>query len=66
MVLIDNIHKYYKQGILIVIMTIKKVIAYFMHEHEADAARQMMPGAEETPSFMLGEVEEAKISEMRN
>jgi len=38
-----------------------------MHENEANAAKEiMMPGAEETQSFLLGDVDESKISTMKD
>jgi serine protease AprX len=42
-------------------MTKKRVIAHFMHEKEADAAREKMTNVEETESFLIGEVEEEDI-----
>lgn len=46
-------------------MASQRVIAFFMHEHEADAARPIMQGAQETESFMVGEVDEAGLQRLR-
>jgi len=41
-----------------------QVIAHFMHEHERDAARQIMTGAQMAEGYLLGEVDEAQIAAM--
>jgi serine protease AprX len=47
-------------------MAKRKVIAYFMHEHEEAVARQWMPQAEATESYMFGDCEEADIQQLRD
>src|SRR5687767_4733703 len=42
-----------------------RVMAFYMHEQERDAAQGMMPQAEVTDSFVLGEADEAVIANMR-
>jgi subtilisin family serine protease len=46
-------------------MATKRVIAYYMHEDERAAAAALMPGADETESFMIGEIEDAGIEALR-
>lgn len=47
-------------------MPTKRVIAYFMHEHEQAAAQQAMSGAENTDSFVIGEIDEEAIQDLEN
>ena len=44
----------------------KRVMAFYMHETERATAQRMMPQAESTDSFALGEADDAAIAEMRN
>lgn len=46
-------------------MAKQRVIAYFMHESEANAARPMLQNAEETESFFVGEIEESDLPAMK-
>ena len=46
-------------------MALKRVITYYMHEREANAARPLMQNAQETESFMAGDVEEADLARLR-
>jgi subtilisin family serine protease len=46
-------------------MAKRRVITHFMHEYEEAEARQAMPGAEATESYLVGEVEENEIPELR-
>lgn len=43
----------------------KRVMAFYMHETERDTAQKMMPQAQSTDSFALGEADDAAIAEMR-
>ena len=43
----------------------KRVMAFYMHETERDTAEKMMPQAQSTDSFALGEADDAAIAEMR-
>jgi serine protease AprX len=45
-------------------MATTRVIAYFMHENEAAAARAALASADFTDSFATGEIDEAKIPEL--
>ncbi len=45
-------------------MADKTVIAYFMHEVERDAARNMLSGAEVTESYVLGTIDEGRIPDL--
>lgn len=42
-----------------------RVMAFYMHEAERDTAQRIMPQAESTDSFALGEADDAAIAEMR-
>lgn len=42
-----------------------RVMAFYMHEVERDAARGMMPQAEVTDSFVLGEADDTAIADMK-
>lgn len=46
-------------------MAKKRVIAYFMHETEQLAATRLMPGAEITDSFAIGEIDEKDENTLR-
>lgn len=46
-------------------MATKRVIAYFMHESERDAARTALGSAQVTESFVVGELDEANIESLR-
>lgn len=46
-------------------MAKKRIIAYFMHEPERDEALKEMPGAEETGSYVMGEVDETRLDALR-
>ena len=47
-------------------MATKRIIAYFMHETEREHARPFMQNAEVTDSFLLGEIDEALIPNIKN
>jgi serine protease AprX len=47
-------------------MAKKRIIAYFMHESEQHAAAKLMPGAEITDSFAIGEIEENDENALRS
>lgn len=47
-------------------MAVKRVIAYYMHEFERDTAKKLMPFAEVTDSFAIGEVDENDIPKMQD
>lgn len=47
-------------------MANKRIIAYFMHEHERAAAQQALSAAVSTPSFVMGEIDETKIDALKN
>src|SRR5262245_21859698 len=49
-----------------VCMARKHVIAYFMHETERENARQVMPGAEVTDSYVIGDVDDAQIPQLQH
>jgi serine protease AprX len=42
-----------------------RIIAYFMHGEELEAARRVMTAVEETESYVLGEVDESEIPRLR-
>jgi serine protease AprX len=46
-------------------MAQKRVIAYFMHESEEAAARAAMPSAEQTESYLVGNIEESEIPRLQ-
>jgi serine protease AprX len=46
-------------------MATKRIIAHYMHENEREAARNMMPQAEITDSFLVGEIEERNIPQLQ-
>jgi subtilisin family serine protease len=46
-------------------MAIKKVVAHFMHEHEAGAARDMLSDAEFTDGYAIGSIDEDQIPHLR-
>ncbi len=46
-------------------MAKKRVIAYYMHETEQNAAVKMLSSAEITDSFAIGDIEEADENELR-
>jgi len=41
-----------------------KVIAYFMHEHEQSAAASAVKNAQVTDSYVIGEIDEAKVADL--
>lgn len=43
----------------------KRVMAFYMHESERSTAQMMMPRAQSTDSFALGEADDAAIAEMK-
>jgi hypothetical protein len=45
-------------------MAVKRVIAYAMHETELDAARDVVENAQETQSYIIGDVDEDRIEEL--
>lgn len=47
-------------------MAKKRVIAYFMHESEQVAAEKLMPGAQITDSFAVGEINESDENILRS
>lgn len=47
-------------------MANKRIIAYFMHEHEKAAAEQALSAATSTDSFVMGEIDEGKIDDLAN
>lgn len=46
-------------------MAKKRVIAYFMHEEEQHAAQQALSDSESTESFVMGELDEEEIDDLR-
>ena len=42
----------------------KRVLAYFMHEHEQAAAQASLENAEVTDSFVCGDIDDSKIKEL--
>ena len=46
-------------------MAKQRVIAYFMHESERNAAEQVMTSAQVTDSFAIGEMDDAQVTELR-
>lgn len=42
----------------------KRVIAYFMHENEKEAAVRELASAEVTDSFVVGDIEEEEIASL--
>src|SRR5882724_863883 len=46
-------------------MAKKRVIAYFMHEHEQNAALAEMPGATVTDSYVIGEMDDSKLQNLK-
>ncbi len=46
-------------------MVRKKIMAHFMHENERDAARNIMSQVQETQSYLLGEIEEGDIPQLK-
>jgi serine protease AprX len=46
-------------------MAKKRVIAYFMHEHEQSAALAEMPGATSTDSYVIGEIDESHLQNLK-
>src|SRR5215203_929253 len=46
-------------------MVKKKIMAHFMHENERDAARNIMSQVQETQSYLLGEIEEGDIPQLK-
>lgn len=46
-------------------MPYRKVMAFFMHEKEEAAIKNVMTNAKETESFMLGELDDADIERLR-
>jgi subtilisin family serine protease len=47
-------------------MATKRIIAYFMHEAERDQARPLLQNAEETDSFLMGDIDEHSIAAVKN
>lgn len=47
-------------------MATKRIIAYFMHEAEQAAAQQAITGAEQTDSFVIGEIDEGAIGDLES
>ena len=47
-------------------MAKKRVIAYFMHENEKEAAVRELASAEVTDSFVIGDIEEEEIASLRS
>src|SRR5688572_24815073 len=45
-------------------MAKKRVLAYFMHEHEQAAAAASLENADVTDSFVCGDIDETKIKEL--
>jgi serine protease AprX len=45
-------------------MANKRIIAYFMHEHEKAAAENALSAAVSTASFVMGEIDEGKIDDL--
>lgn len=46
-------------------MAKKRVVAYYMHESEQNAAVKVLSSAEITDSFAIGDIEEADENELR-
>lgn len=44
----------------------KRIVAYFMRDEERDAAKKIMTTSEVTPSFLVGEVDEKSLDELRS
>lgn len=44
----------------------KRVIAYFMHENEKEAAVRELASAEVTDSFVVGDIEEEEIASLHS
>ena len=42
----------------------KRVLAYFMHEHEQAAAAASLENADVTDSFVCGDIDDTKIKEL--
>lgn len=45
-------------------MASRRIIAYYMHEDEFQAARAAMPASQATDSFVMGEIDEAEIGDL--